>query len=292
MDPHVSVIIPVFNRPDELQIAIQSVLNQSYANYELIVVDDGSVCDIVINHDDKRINIVKHKKNMGAAAARNTGIKVASGKYIAFLDSDDYWYPNKLEKQLAYIETVDDTVKAICTSFHLKRVNSKFLETYRMNSEEDFCKKLLDGCFFSAGTTIFFERSIMDQVGLHDTAFARYEDWDWLLRYCKHFKLGSLDEPLALINVVPYPSFASVRKSVNILYLKHYKEIRKRKGLLSSLRFKSSVMLEQAIYAAREKKYLFSAFYLFLSGAIYPPRMWTFLCRVFQRYSIREVKDA
>jgi hypothetical protein len=101
-----------------------------------------------------------------------------------------------------------------------------------------------------------------------------------------------MDEPLAVVNVGAYPSFALVRKSIKVLYLKHYKEIRKRKGLLSALRFKSSVMLEQAIYAAREKKYLFSAFYLFLSGAIYPPRMWTFLRRVIQKYSVRGVKDS
>ena len=292
MDPLVSVIIPVYNRPTELQRAIQSVLSQSYTNYEVIVVDDGSECEIVNNYSDQRIKILKHEKNMGTAAARNTGIKAASGKYIANLDSDDCWYPNKLEKQVAYKETVDDTVKAICTRFHLTRVNSKFLEIRGLNSKEDFSDTLLNGCFLSQGTTILFEKSIMDQVGWYDTALPRFQDWDWLLRYCQHFNLEVMEEPLAVVNVGAYPSFARVRKSINILYLKHYKEIRKRKGLLASLRFKSSVMLEQAIYATREKKYLCSAYYLFLSGVLYPPRMVTFLRRVIQKYSSREIQDS
>jgi len=91
-NPTVSVIIPTYNRAHTIGRAIKSVLNQTYQDFEIIVVDDGSTDnteEVVKSFRDKRIRYIQHKKNKGAAAARNTGIKSAKGKYIAFQDSDD-----------------------------------------------------------------------------------------------------------------------------------------------------------------------------------------------------------
>jgi glycosyltransferase involved in cell wall biosynthesis len=108
----ISVIIPVYNRTDLLPRAVNSVLNQTYDNLEIIVVDDGSTEDIegvLDKFDDVRIHYIRHEANRGVAAARNTGMRFAHGEYVAFLDSDDEWFERKIERQLSdLIERGDD----------------------------------------------------------------------------------------------------------------------------------------------------------------------------------------
>lgn len=104
--PTVSIVIPTYNREDTLPRAIQSVLNQTYDDFELIVVDDNSTdstSEVVAGFDSSKIHYKAHRTNKGAAAARNTGVREAKGRYIAFLDSDDEWFPDKLRKQMECI---------------------------------------------------------------------------------------------------------------------------------------------------------------------------------------------
>ncbi len=99
----ISVILPTFNRGNLIEKSIKSVLNQTFNNIEILIIDDGSndnTKDIIKNIDDKRIKYIKLGKNKGACNARNVGIKKARGEYITFQDSDDILYPFKLEKQL------------------------------------------------------------------------------------------------------------------------------------------------------------------------------------------------
>ena len=101
--PYVSIILPTYNRANQLPRAIYSVLNQTYENFELIIVDDASKDDteaIVSQINDPRISYIKNQHNCGAAGARNVGIKNARYDFIAFQDSDDEWMPEKLAKQL------------------------------------------------------------------------------------------------------------------------------------------------------------------------------------------------
>ena len=99
----VSVIIPVHNSSKYIQECINSVINQTYKNLEIIVIDDKSTdnsVEIIKSIRDKRIKSIELKENVGAALARNKGIELSTGDYICFLDSDDYWYHKKIEKQL------------------------------------------------------------------------------------------------------------------------------------------------------------------------------------------------
>ena len=104
----VSIILPTYNRGTIINKSILSVLEQSYINWELIVVDDGSVDDtekIINNFEDSRIKYFKTKSNNGVSKARNIGIKMAKYNYIAFQDSDDQWKKDKLQKQVDYLES-------------------------------------------------------------------------------------------------------------------------------------------------------------------------------------------
>lgn len=121
----ISIITPSYNSSNYIAKTIESVINQSYAGWELIIVDDCSIDNSVeiINSyiiQDSRIRLIQLDKNFGAAVARNTGIENAKGQFIAFLDSDDFWHPEKLEKQLKYFEKYD--------------VDVVFSEYYRFNS--------------------------------------------------------------------------------------------------------------------------------------------------------------
>lgn len=102
-NPLVSVIIPTKDRPDKLSIAVESVLQQTYSNLEIIVVDDGSTVPVSLDFTDPRIKIIHLDKPKGVAAARNIALREAQGEFMCLLDDDDYYYPNKIDVQLNYL---------------------------------------------------------------------------------------------------------------------------------------------------------------------------------------------
>ena len=116
----VSVILPLYNRAESIVGAINSVLDQTYRNLELIVVDDASTdqsIELVEAISDPRIRLLRHETNQGAAAARNTGIEAAKGGYVAFQDSDDEWLPEKLDKQMQVFLAAPEGVGAVYCGF-------------------------------------------------------------------------------------------------------------------------------------------------------------------------------
>lgn len=118
--PDVSVVIPFYNRADTIRRAIESVRCQTVRNIEIILVDDASIDDAAASMadllSDERLRLVRHAKNRGVSAARNTGVAMARGRYVAFLDSDDFWYPTKLERQLEAIGRSDRPTCTLCVT--------------------------------------------------------------------------------------------------------------------------------------------------------------------------------
>ena len=107
INPVVSIVLPTYNRAALLGRAIRSVLKQSYTDFELLVIDDGSTdqsSNVVAGFRDRRIKYISLEHNTGAGAARNVGIRIAKGKFLAFQDSDDEWMPSKLVKQMSAFE--------------------------------------------------------------------------------------------------------------------------------------------------------------------------------------------
>jgi len=127
--PLVSVIIPTYGRSELLDRAIDSVLAQTYDNIEIIVVDDNNSNSEHRKHTENVLQkylqngqavYLKHEKNVGGSAARNTGIKASKGEYVALLDDDDEWFPEKIEKQISYFEILGDNIGVIYCSYILK----------------------------------------------------------------------------------------------------------------------------------------------------------------------------
>jgi glycosyltransferase involved in cell wall biosynthesis len=118
--PIVSVVVPCFNRAQRLGPTLDSVLGQTFSNWEVIVVDDGSSDNLVHSierySNDSRIRLERHHRNLGASAARNTGVRAARGRFVAFLDSDDIWLPRKLEHQVAALSAVEHPDHVLCAT--------------------------------------------------------------------------------------------------------------------------------------------------------------------------------
>lgn len=203
--PKVSVIIPTHNRPEFLHSAITSVLNQTFQDFEIIVVDDASKDDThnVINCiNDRRIKYIRHEINKGVSAARNTGITASTSDFIAFLDDDDEWMPEKLGKQVDLIENKSPGVGVVYTGF--VRMNRKSTEILGQNiptKRGTIFNEMLIGNWIGTASTPLFRRECFDKVGLFDERISYGEDYDMWIRMSKEFRFEYIEEPLVKYHV-------------------------------------------------------------------------------------------
>jgi glycosyltransferase involved in cell wall biosynthesis len=194
--PNVSVIIPVFNGAGYIEKAIESVLTQTYQDLELIIVDDGSnddTANIVKSYEDDRI-IYIFQKNSGVSAARNLGIQVSRAKFIAFLDSDDWWLPTKLEKQLECFKTFPEAGFIYCATNVVDRLGN--LEAYLPTKPNGQILDILLMGNFAPPSTVITRRVVLENAGFFDENLPVAEDWDLWLRIGALYSLASVPEPL------------------------------------------------------------------------------------------------
>ena len=198
----VSVIIPSYNRAKTIRRAVDSVLSQTFKDLQVIVVDDGSSDNteevMEFYKDIPRVTYIKHPKNFGACAARNTGISAVEGAYTAFLDSDDCWLPEKVEKQMAFLKEQDADI-VFCS---VKRIDKngeelypKEIKTDKNTSIETLHRMFLRGNFISTG--MFLGKSECFKETLFDESLPRLQDWDIAIRLSAKYKMVHLHEPLA-----------------------------------------------------------------------------------------------
>ena len=191
--PMVSVIVPTYNRPHMLSEALKSIVSQTYKNYEIIVINDGGedVEKVVANFNDRGCtSYVKHGKNRGLAAARNTGIKIAKGKYVAYLDDDDVFYPEHLETLVKFLISGESKVAYTdAHRAHHKMVEGKyFLEKKDVPYSCDFNFDRILRENYIPVLCIMHEKSCFDRVGVFDETLASHEDWDLWMRMSREFK--------------------------------------------------------------------------------------------------------
>lgn len=198
--PLVSVILPTYNRGYVLKRAVDSVLAQTYSNLELIVIDDGSTDntqELLASYSDPRLKVVVPGKNGGPAAARNRGLEVARGDFIAFQDSDDEWLLEKLERQLAHLEAHPDASVSVagflCVPFDMEVLGYRGASELRRDTF--FLKLICYGNQFSTPAWVI-RRSKLDQVGHFDEAMVCWEDWELSMRLDYVGGFIALDEPL------------------------------------------------------------------------------------------------
>lgn len=196
----VSVIIPTFNRNSFLESAIESVLTQTFRDFEIIIVDDASSDDVhecLKQFDDPRLKHIRHKVNRGEAGARNTGIENSTGEYIAFLDDDDTWLPEKIEQQLSVLENLPAKVAGIYSGYVAIEFSSKkTLYTKVPAMRGDICNDLLVRNLIGTPSTVMIRRACIQQAGLFDENLCYGVDHDFYLRIAKHYHFEYIKKPL------------------------------------------------------------------------------------------------
>ncbi|PJM76389.1 glycosyltransferase family 2 protein [Bifidobacterium felsineum] len=183
--PKVSIIIPTYNRESTLKRSINSILNQTYKSFELIIVDDGSTDktkEVVNSFNDGRI-IYLYQQNKGACAARNYGISIARGKYIAFQDSDDEWLPNKLEMQLSTIRRTKSDFD-IC---RMQTVENKEIVPSDTAINAGLNAQYIIGANFMSTQMLLIRKDVI-LAEKFDPSLPRFQDWDLAMRLYPKYK--------------------------------------------------------------------------------------------------------
>ena len=187
--PHISVIIPVFNAEKTIQETIESVLNQTFSNFELIVINDGSTdstLDIIASIQDPRIKIFSYP-NSGPNHSRNRGISHASGEYVSFLDADDLWTPNKLNDQLKALQDNPQAAFAYSWTDSIDESGQFFrVGGHRIVNGDVFTQLVLND-FIESGSNPLIRRQALIEVGGFDESLPAAQDWDMWLRLAAHY---------------------------------------------------------------------------------------------------------
>lgn len=194
-----SVIIPTYNREKLISRAIDSVLCQSFTDFELIIVDDGSVDNtgkIIDKYDDERIKYI-YKENGGQNSALNVGIKEAKGKYLAFMDSDDVWLENKLQKIYEKYQS-SSKYRVVYHSTGIYR-RGKIIPINDDYLEGKIFKEVLKQGFMSSQISLSCEKKCMEDIGCFDEKFIVYQDDDVCFRLAKNYDVGLVKDVLSII---------------------------------------------------------------------------------------------
>ena len=204
--PRVSVIVPAYNTAAYLAETLNSALAQSYRDFEIIVVDDGSTDDtLAVARSFEPQVTVKTQPNQGPAAARNRAISYASGEYLALLDSDDLWVKDKLAEQVAWLDARPELgwIFGEAQMFVAEGSEQRVLRKIGYTADPSF-KQLLFGDFIP-NSTVVIRRRCVEQVGLLNTARALIgvEDYEYWLRLARQFAFAGMPRPLAFYRVRP-----------------------------------------------------------------------------------------
>jgi len=197
--PLFTVIIPTFNRKDFLKIAVNSVFDQTFDDFEIIIIDDGSTDDtkqMLYEYSDKRIKYF-YQENKGVSFARNKGLEQSNGKYIAFLDSDDRWVANKLEKTFEFINNFPE-IKI----FHTEEVwyrRGRLLNQKKKHKKPDgyVYFNALPICCIGMSTSVV-NRDVFDDIGIFDQSLPACEDYDFWLRATSRYEVKLIPQSLTI----------------------------------------------------------------------------------------------
>jgi glycosyltransferase involved in cell wall biosynthesis len=211
--PAVSVVLPTYNRETSIRTAVNSVLGQTFVDLELIVVDDcsndGTVA-VLETIDDPRLRVIRHARNAGGSAARNTGLAAARGPWVAFQDSDDEWLAAKLERQMQRLSGLGQGwVGCYCGMLVVnaplnpsaasdRRPSVRYVPSGRgPRPEGDMLERLLAQSLISTQTLVA-RREALEAIGGFDPEMPALQDWDCVLRLARLGRIALVDEPLVL----------------------------------------------------------------------------------------------
>jgi glycosyltransferase involved in cell wall biosynthesis len=259
--PVVSVVIPTYNRAHLLQRCLESVFGQTHTNLEVIVVDDGSTdatAEVLHGYGDQRVRVVSHRSSEGAAAARNRGLEHATGRFVAFLDSDDEWLPRKTERQLAGLRAgqhglaytgmwiVDGTTRRAAIAEPSGRAFEAMLS--------------YQGPITTTG--IMIDREVVGSEGHFHEAMPAMEERDLLIRVSRHHTIGRIPEPLYVRHVHDGPHISvpeSQARGRRIIIERHAADLARRPRLKAFHYFRLALIEDRAGHTDRAREAIAAA---------------------------------
>src|SRR5919202_4312270 len=203
--PLISVIIPAYNAEKTIKQTIESVLNQTFSDFEIIVINDGSqdsTLEIVSSIPDPRIKVFSYP-NAGPQKSRNRGWGNASGEYVSFLDADDLWTPDKLEAQLKALQENPQAAVAYSWSDWIDESGQFLRAGGHITVNGNAYEKLLLRDFVESGSNPLIRRQALDKVGDFDQSVTPAEDWDMWLRLAARYEFVTVPSPQILYRISP-----------------------------------------------------------------------------------------
>lgn len=196
-EPLVSVIVPTYNRSGMLREAIQSILNQTFQHFEIIIINDAGedISPVVRAFNSPKIVYISHETNKGLAASRNTGIRAARGKYVAYLDDDDLFYPDHLETLVTFLEKNNKFKVAYSDANEAlqKKIDGEWVVVERSCTYSlEFDAEALLVNNFTPVLCVIHRRDCLDTTGVFDESLRRHEDWEMWLRMSRHFPFAHI----------------------------------------------------------------------------------------------------
>jgi len=271
--PFVTAIITTYNRKDRVRGAVESVLNQTYPEIKIIIVDDCSDYDVegYLYDYETDIEIVRNDENRGANWSRATGISKAEGEYVAFLDDDDRWCPTKIERQIAAIEESSSKHGVVTTGFQRKDGNIVIPNF----DDQHLTKQLLLGSNPIGGfSKILVDMSVIKRAGLPDIHLSSSQDIEWFIRLSQECKFLSVSEPLVDFNEkgkdrITFRKVDNMSDSHGEILRKH-SELVNRYGTIFQRKAWGDRNIRLASYAAANGNYGRSRVYLLKAIRLYP----------------------
>jgi len=245
--PLVSVILPTYNRAHIVSKSLQSVLAQTYRNFEVIVIDDSSTDntkEIITNIacKDSRVKYFRNNENKGPSGVRNVGIKLSIGEFIAFQDDDVEWYPHKLEKQVNLLKMLPENFGVVYSGFYklIKKEKIYIPENYIFPKEGNIHNSLLKGNFVDTPSILARKSALLD-VGFFDEKLPMWVDWELVIRLSKKYLFKLIDEPLYISydtpNSVSKQNSTILTHTIKYILEKHFTDFKKDKKTLANWYF-------------------------------------------------------
>lgn len=202
--PLVSVIMPAHNAEKYIRESINSILQQTYSNYELIIINDGSsdsTEEVIMEFQDERIILVNNSENLGVAKSLNKGLRIANGKYIMRLDSDDLAYPYRMEKQVQYLEKNTSVYVLGGGMLAFGEGIDEYLMIPACNSEQ----LKIDSLFFCpiSHPSVMFRKSLIDEGYFYDFRYEKIEDYELWVRIMKKYQIAAIEDVLVKYRIHP-----------------------------------------------------------------------------------------